>query len=78
VFYYVYIMDKMNSLISKINSLDLNMEQYIEIYKIVKKDKIKITKNNNGAFINLSTLSKNTLEEIETLVNYIDKIDLIT
>ena len=31
--------DIFNSLISKINSLDLNTEQYIEIYKIVKKIK---------------------------------------
>ena len=71
-------MDQKKKILSQINSLDLNTEQYIEIYKIVKKDKIKITKNNNGAFINLSTLSKEVLEEIEVLINYIDKIDLIT
>ena len=71
-------MEQKKKILSQINSLDLNTEQYIEIYKIVKKDKIKITKNNNGAFINLSTLSKEVLEEIEVLINYIDKIDLIT
>ena len=65
-------MDKLNSLISKINSLDLNSEQYIEIYKIIKKDNIKIMKNNNGAFINLNNLSKNTLKELENMIEYID------
>ena len=44
-------MDRINSLISKINSLDLSMEQNIEIYKIIKKDNVKIMKNNNGGFL---------------------------
>lgn len=70
-------MDKLNSLISKINSLGLNSEQYIEIYKIIKKDNIKIMKNNNGAFINLNNLSKNTLEELEKMVEYIDSNSLL-
>tara|TARA_B100001175_G_C18946847_1_gene374070 strand:- start:301 stop:522 length:222 start_codon:yes stop_codon:yes gene_type:complete len=70
-------MDKLNSLISKINSLDLNSEQYIEIYKIIKKDNIKIMKNNNGAFINLNNLSKNTLKELENMIEYIDSNSLL-
>ena len=70
-------MDKLNSLISKINSLDLNSEQYIEIYKIIKKDNIKIMKNNNGAFINLNNLSKNTLTELENMIEYIDSNSLL-
>ena len=70
-------MDKLNSLISKINSLGLNSEQYIEIYKIIKKDNIKIMKNNNGAFVNLNNLSKNTLEELEKMVEYIDSNSLL-
>ena len=70
-------MDRINSLISKINSLDLSMEQNIEIYKIIKKDNIKIMKNNNGAFVNLNNLSKNTLEELEKMVEYIDSNSLL-
>ena len=66
-------MDRINSLISKINSLNLTMDQNIEIYKIIKKDKIKIMKNNNGVFVNLSTLSENILKELENLIYYIDK-----
>ena len=70
-------MEKLNLLISKINSLDLNSEQYIEIYKIIKKDNIKIMKNNNGAFINLNNLSKNILKELENMIEYIDSNSLL-
>jgi hypothetical protein len=70
-------MDRINSLISKINSLDLNMEQNIEIYKIIKKDNIKIMKNNNGAFVNLNNVAPKILEELENLVYYIDKNELV-
>lgn len=69
-------MDQLNSLISKINSLNLNTEQYTEIYKIIKKKNIKIMKNNNGAFINLANLDKSVIKEIEDLVCYIDNHDL--
>ena len=68
-------MDRINSLISKINSLNLTMDQNIEIYKIIKKDNIKIMKNNNGAFVNLSILSENILKDLENLIYYIDKND---
>jgi hypothetical protein len=70
-------MDRINSLISKINSLDLSMEQNVEIYKIIKKENIKIMKNNNGAFVNLSSVSEQILKELENLVYYIDKNELI-
>ena len=49
-------MDKRKYLLSKINSLKLNIEQYIEIYKIIKQEPdLKIMKNNNGLFVNLNT-----------------------
>ena len=70
-------MDRINSLISKINSLDFSMEQNVEIYKIIKKENIKIMKNNNGAFVNLSSVSEQILKELENLVYYIDKNELI-
>ena len=69
-------MDHLNSLISKINTLNLNTEQYIEVYKIIKKNDIKIMKNNNGAFINLANLDKNIIKELETLINYIDNSEI--
>ena len=70
-------MDRINSLISKINSLDLSMEQNIEIYKIIKKDNLKIIKNNNGAFVNLNNVNPKIVEELENLVYYIDKNELV-
>tara|TARA_B100001250_G_C19405854_1_gene616803 strand:+ start:410 stop:631 length:222 start_codon:yes stop_codon:yes gene_type:complete len=70
-------MERLNSLISKINSLDLNTEQYIEIYKIIKKENIKITKNNNGAFINLTTLSDTILQDLENHIEYIKTNDVL-
>ena len=63
-------------LLSKINSVELNLEQYIEIYKIIKQDNIKIMKNNNGVFINLENLSINTLNNLEKLIDYILSNDL--
>ena len=65
-------MDRLNSLISQINFLNLNTEQYIEIYKILKKDTVKITKNNNGVFINLINISDNAKKELEEFILYID------
>ena len=70
-------MDRINSLISKINSLNLSMEQNVEIYKIIKKENIKIMKNNNGAFVNLNSVSEQILKELESLVYYIDKNELV-
>ena len=69
-------MDHLNSLISKINILNLNTEQYIEVYKIIKKNDIKIMKNNNGAFINLANLDVNIIKELEDLINYIDNSEI--
>ncbi len=71
-------MERLNSLISKINSLDLTTEQYIEIYKIIKKnDNVKITKNNNGAFINLTNISEETIVDLENHVKYIKSNDIL-
>tara|TARA_B100001175_G_C19486730_1_gene630220 strand:- start:794 stop:1009 length:216 start_codon:yes stop_codon:yes gene_type:complete len=65
-------MDRLNSLISKINSLNLDTEEYIEIYKILKKDNVKITKNNNGVFINLINISNTAKKELDDFILYID------
>ena len=40
-------MDNVKVILSHINSLNLNLEQYIEIYKVIKLDQnVKIMKNN--------------------------------
>ena len=69
-------MEKLNSLISKINSLNLNEAQYTEIYKILKKENIKIMKNNNGAFVNLSNIEPKVIKELEDLINYINNQEI--
>jgi len=69
-------MNQKKKILSQINSLDLNTEQYIEIYKIIKQDNIKIMKNNNGAFINLDNLSQNVLNNLEKFIQYILSNDL--
>lgn len=42
----------------------LSKEKHIEILKILKKDKINITENNNGCFINMNEISDSILNEI--------------
>ena len=69
-------MERKKKILSQINSLDLNTEQYIEIYKIIKQDNIKIMKNNNGVFINLDNLSQNILNNLEKFIQYILTNDL--
>lgn len=70
-------MDNVKVILSHINSLNLNLEQHIEIYKIIKLDKnVKIMKNNNGVFINLYDLSNDTLNKLQILIHYISTNDL--
>ena len=61
----------------------LNKNEYLEIYKIIKKHNINYTKNNNGIFINMNILTKESIEEINILLKYytelnnkLNKIDL--
>ena len=50
----------------------LSKKDHIEILNILsKKQNIKLSENNNGVFINLSTLDNKTLEELETYIKYI-------
>lgn len=46
--------------------------QHIEVLKILKKHKtIKLNENKNGVYVNLSFLSKSTIEELEKYIAYI-------
>ncbi len=70
-------MDERKILLSQIDSLNLNLEQYIEIYKIIKLDSnIKIMKNNNGIFINLYDISDNIIQKLQEFIFYISTNDL--
>ena len=51
---------------------NLSKKDHIEILNILsKKQNIKLSENNNGVFINLSTLDNKTLKELETYIKYI-------
>lgn len=68
---------KVKQLLSKINNIKLNNEQYIEIYKIIKMDsKIKIMTNKNGVFVDLQYLDKSVLNKLELFIHYISTNEL--
>ena len=67
-------MDLRKNVLSQINSLNLSLEQYIEIYKIIKLDiNAKIMKNNNGIFINLYDVSDDIINKLKDFIYYISK-----
>ena len=49
----------------------LTKKQQIEILRIIMKLDISISENNNGIFFNLSSLSKEQLENINKYINYV-------
>ena len=49
---------------------DLNGDEQNEIFKIIKSYNSNYTQNNNGVFINMNTLSKETMEEINKFLSY--------
>jgi hypothetical protein len=51
----------------------LDKTHHIEIGKILKQNKIKLSENNNGIFINLSTLDNKVVLEIEEYLEFIKK-----
>jgi hypothetical protein len=42
------------------------------IFDIIKKKKTSYTENNNGIFINLTTVDKETIKEIKSYLLYVD------
>ena len=58
-----------------IEKLDKN--NHVDILRIFMKKDIYINENKNGVFINLTDLSNDIIDEIETYINYINeqKID---
>ena len=51
---------------------DLDVYEQAEILKIIEKNKIKFTENNNGIFINMNKLNDKVIEEIEQFLEYIN------
>ena len=48
----------------------LNKEEHIQMVQIIKEDSAKMTKNQNGFFINLNFLSGVTIEKLYNFVNF--------
>jgi hypothetical protein len=56
---------------NKIESME--KQHHIEVLRIMKKNVgVKLNENKSGVFVNLSFLPKETIDEIEAYVNYID------
>ena len=54
---------------------EMNKYQQIEILKILIKNSISVSENNNGIFINLSDLSGDIIDELEKYIEFINKQD---
>ena len=49
----------------------MSKTEHVQILNIVvQNDKVKITENNNGCFINLNELQHSTLESIDKFLSY--------
>ena len=60
---------ELDKLRKNIESLDII--HHIEIGKIIKKNNIELTENNNGIFINLNMLDTKIINDIKTYLNYV-------
>jgi hypothetical protein len=69
--------DKCNNLeTSKLKILrdsisELGLVENIEIFKILQKNNVKYTENNNGIFINMTKLSQKTIDDLEAFLIFI-------
>jgi len=59
---------KKQELVKKIRSM--SKSELIEIFKIIKENTDKYTENNNGIFINLTSINDNTFQKLLDFVNF--------
>ena len=52
---------------------DMTKEHHIEIFKILTSYDIKYTENNNGIFINMSSMNPDCLKKINDYVYFINE-----
>ena len=50
---------------------ELDVCEQVEILKILEKNKVKYTSNNNGIFINMNKLSSEILDELDTFIKFV-------
>jgi len=60
----------MDRFVLKDKILKLNEMQQLEIYKILEKNKVKMTINKNGVFFDLNNLDSNIIGKLEKFVNF--------
>ena len=63
--------------IEKLNSIKQIIEgftkdQQLQILKILKENNVSLNENNNGTFINMTTLSDDIIEKIDEYIQHID------
>lgn len=51
---------------------ELSEHELTEIFRIIKKNNEKYSTNKNGIFVNLSSLRKNTIQEINNFILFCD------
>jgi len=57
---------KLEMLKEQIDKLDVN--EHKQIYNIMKKNKLQVTKTQNGVLVSASSLSEETLTEVERYI----------
>ena len=50
---------------------ELDVCEQVEILKIMEKNKVKYTSNNNGIFINMNKLSTEVLDELDSFIKFV-------
>lgn len=63
-----YDIDKLKDMKKKIGNLNEN--EHIEIFNMIKEDGLKYTQNNNGIFVNMKKLDFNTLQKIDNFIYF--------
>ena len=53
------------------NISELGLVENIEIFKILQKNNVKYTGNNNGIFVNMAKLSQKTIDDLEAFLIFI-------
>jgi len=67
----LFMTSELQKIKSKIEKLDKN--ESIEIFKIMVKNEINYSQNNNGIFIDLNFLNENSLIEIKAFLDFIEE-----
>ena len=65
-------LEKFKNVIESLDKL-----HHIEIGIILKKNNIPLNENNNGIFINLTSIPKNTINEINNYIDFIKQQEII-